>query len=69
MFDYYPLRSIRELPDGHFEAEMTYGSAEWMTRLVLGLGAVVTVTAPAELAADVRAAAMAALDAYEKLPQ
>jgi proteasome accessory factor C len=64
MFEYYPLRSVRELPDGHFEAEMTYGSPEWMTRLVLGLGDVVTVLAPAELAGAVRAAAVAALGAY-----
>ncbi len=64
MLEYYPLRSVRELPDGHFEAEMTYGSPEWMTRLVLGLGDLVTVLAPAELAGNVRAAAVAALGAY-----
>ncbi|AQA04964.1 protein pafC [Mycobacterium sp. MS1601] len=64
MFEYYPLRSLRELPDGYFEAEMTYGSPEWMTRLVLGLGDLVTVVAPAELASRVRAAAVAALGAY-----
>jgi proteasome accessory factor C len=64
MFEYYPLRSVRELPDGHFEAEMTYGSPEWMTRLVLGLGDVVTVLAPAELATQVHDAAVAALGAY-----
>ena len=66
MFDYYPLRLIRELPDGHFEAVMTYGAAEWMTRLVLGLGDVVTVLAPAELAAGVRAAATAAVAVYSE---
>jgi proteasome accessory factor C len=64
MFDYYPLRLVQELPDGRFQAEMTYGAAEWMTRLVLGLGDVVTVLAPADLAADVRAAAAAAVAAY-----
>lgn len=64
MLEYYPLRSVRELSDGHFEAEMTYGSPEWMTRLVLGLGDLVTVRAPAELADNVRAAAAAALGAY-----
>jgi proteasome accessory factor C len=66
MFDYYPLRLIRELPDGHVEAQMTYGAAEWMTRLVLGLGDVVTVLAPAELAAGVRAAAAAAVAVYSE---
>ena len=63
--DYYPLREVRELPDGHFEAEMTYGTEEWMTRLVLGLGDVVTVLAPVELADRVRTAAQAAVSAYQ----
>lgn len=64
MFEYYPLRLIRELPDGYCEAQMTYAAAEWMTRLVLGLGDVVTVLAPAELATDVRATAAAAVAVY-----
>ena len=37
MFDYYPMRVLRELPDGSCEAAMTYASDEWMTRLMLGL--------------------------------
>jgi proteasome accessory factor C len=64
MFDYYPLRVVRELPDGYCEAEMTYGTPEWMTRLVLGVGDLVTVLAPEELVEAVRAAATAALAAY-----
>lgn len=64
MFEYYPLRLLRELPDGYFEAEMTYGSLDWMARLVLGLGDVVRVLEPVELADAVRAAAVAALGAY-----
>lgn len=64
MFEYYPLRLIRELPNGYCEAQMTYAAAEWMARLVLGLGDVVTVLAPAELAADVRATAAAAVAVY-----
>ena len=38
MFDYYPLRVVRELPDGACEAAMTYASDDWMARFVLGFG-------------------------------
>ncbi len=37
MFEYYPMRELRELPDGSCEAVMTYASEDWMTRLVLGV--------------------------------
>ncbi len=62
--EYYPMRVLRELPDGHFEAAMTYASDEWMARLVLGFGAEVSVIEPLELAERVRRAAHAALGAY-----
>ncbi len=65
MFDYYPLRVIRELPNGACEAAMTYASDEWMTRFVLGFGSAVRVLAPESLAQRVREAATAALSAYE----
>jgi proteasome accessory factor C len=65
MFDYFPMRIMRELPDGSCEAEMTYASEEWMARLVLGFGAAVRVLAPASLAARLQTAAAAALQAYE----
>ena len=65
MFDYFPMRMVRELPDGSCEAEMTYASEEWMARLVLGFGAAVKVLAPSSLAAQVQSAATAALQAYE----
>jgi proteasome accessory factor C len=65
MFDYFPMRMVRELSDGSCEAEMTYASEEWMARLVLGFGAAVRVLAPASLAARVQSAAVAALRAYE----
>jgi proteasome accessory factor C len=65
MFDYFPMRTVRELSDGSCEAEMTYASEEWMSRLVLGFGAAVRVLAPASLAARVQNAAAAALRAYE----
>ncbi len=62
--EYYPMRVVRDVPDGSCEAEMTYASDEWMARLVLGFGSAVTVLAPAELADRVRASARAALGAY-----
>jgi proteasome accessory factor C len=64
MFDYYPLREIRELPDGACEAAMTYASDDWMTRFILGFGSAVRVLAPAPLAQRVRESAAAALNAY-----
>ncbi len=67
MFDYYPMRDVRELPDGSCEAVMTYASEDWMTRLVLGFGAGVQVIEPQSLAQRVRGAAAAALEAYQSL--
>jgi proteasome accessory factor C len=69
MLEYYPMRVLRELPDGYCEAAMTYASDEWMTRLVLGFGAAVTVLAPDSLAQRVRAAATAALESYTAAAQ
>jgi len=65
MFEYYPMRLLRELPDGYCEATMTYASEDWMGRLVLGLGSVVRVLAPESLAQRVRDAAAAALSSYQ----
>ncbi|MGB9227658.1 WYL domain-containing protein, partial [Mycobacterium sp.] len=67
MFEYYPMREVLELPDGSCEATMTYASEDWMTRLVLGFGSAVQVLAPESLAQRIRAAAVAALDAYQAL--
>lgn len=67
MFEYYPMREIRELADGSCEAAMTYASDEWMTRLVLGLGPTVRVLEPESLACRVRDAATAALELYRQL--
>jgi len=67
MFEYYPMRDVRELPDGSCEAAMTYASEDWMTRLVLGLGPAVQVLAPGALAQRVREAAAAAVTSYEAL--
>jgi proteasome accessory factor C len=65
MFDYYPLRVVRELADGAFEAAMTYASDEWMARFVLGFGSAVRVLEPQSLADRVRDFALSALQAYE----
>ncbi|MDT5090864.1 MAG: proteasome accessory factor [Mycobacterium sp.] len=65
MFDYFPMRLVRELPDGSCVAEMTYASEEWMARLVLGFGAAVRVLEPESLAQRVTSNAAAALEAYE----
>lgn len=68
VFDYFPLRVVRELADGSCEAAMTYASSDWMARFVLGFGAAVRVVEPRELAERVRASARAALAAYESSP-
>jgi proteasome accessory factor C len=65
MFDYYPLRVVRELADGACEAAMTFASDEWMARFVLGFGSAVRVLEPQSLADRVRDVAVAALEAYE----
>jgi proteasome accessory factor C len=64
MFDYYPLRVLREFDDGSCEAAMTYASDQWMARFVLGFGAAVRVLEPATLAEEIRRSAAAALEAY-----
>lgn len=64
MFEYYPMRLLRELPDGCCEAAMTYASDDWMTRLVLGVGSGLQVLAPDSLARRVREAATTALEVY-----
>jgi proteasome accessory factor C len=64
MFDYYPLRVLRELPDGACEAAMTYASDDWMARFVLGFGSAVRVLEPEPLARRVTESATAALRAY-----
>lgn len=68
VFEYYPMRDVRELPDGSYETVMTYASEEWMTRLVLGFGADVQVLEPESLARRVRDAATAALQSYQAVP-
>lgn len=68
MFDYYPLRLLREFPDGSCEAAMPYASDAWMARFVLGFGSAVRVREPRQLAERVRQSAEAALEAYRVGP-
>ncbi len=65
IFDYYPLRVLREHDDGSCEAAMTYASDDWMSRLVLGFGSAVRVLAPESLARRVAESARAALAVYD----
>ena len=67
MLEYFPMRVLRELPDGYCEAAMTFAAEEWMTRLILGFGPDVQVLAPASLVRSVQQAAAAALAAYADL--
>ncbi len=64
MLEYFPMRVLRELPDGRVEAAMTYAAEDWMARQLLGFGADVEVLGPDSLAGQVRAAANDALAAY-----
>jgi proteasome accessory factor C len=65
LLEYYPMREVRELPDGSCEAVMTYASDDWLARLVLGLGSGMQVLRPESVAQRVRDAAVAALRAYQ----
>ena len=67
MLEYFPMRVVAELPDGWFEATMTYAADDWMARQILGFGADVAVLAPKSLADEVRTAAANALAAYATL--
>jgi proteasome accessory factor C len=67
MLEYFPMRVLRELPDGYCEVAMTFAAEEWMTRLILGFGADVQVLKPESLVVSVHRAATAALAAYSEL--
>lgn len=62
--DFYPTESVVEAGDGTLEVSLRAADRSWVSRLVLGLGAAVTVVAPQDLAEEVRAMARAALAAY-----
>ncbi|MGQ0716271.1 MAG: helix-turn-helix transcriptional regulator [Pseudonocardiales bacterium] len=66
--EYYPIEELTESQGGAATVRMRYGDTGWMVRLVLGLGADVTVREPAELAAAVAQRARAALHRSSHLP-
>jgi len=49
---YYPMREVRELPDGALEAELTVADPRWLIRLLLRLAPHARVLSPHELADD-----------------
>lgn len=62
--DYYPCERVTEVaPD--LEIVLRVADRRWVRRLVLGLGTEVSVLEPAELAAEVRQEATAALAGYD----
>jgi len=65
--EYYPVDEVVELGDGTSRVRMRYADEAWMVRLLLGLGAEVTVLEPAPLAAALRRRASAALRRAEHL--
>jgi proteasome accessory factor C len=67
MLEYFPMRVLAELPDGHREVAMTYAAEEWLVRQILGFGADVGVLGPPALVERVRQAAAAAVAAYSDL--
>ncbi len=66
--EYYPVDEIVELGNGLSRIRMRYADEAWMVRLLLGLGAEVTVQDPPELAAALRRRAAAALERARHLP-
>ena len=67
MLEYFPMRVVAELPDGHREVAMTYAAEDWLVRQILGFGGDVEVLGPPALVERVGQAATEALAAYRAL--
>jgi proteasome accessory factor C len=67
MLEYFPMRVVAELPDGHREVAMTYAAEDWLVRQILGFGSDVVVLGPPALVERVRRSADEALAAYTAL--
>ncbi len=67
MLEYFPMRVVAELPDGHREVAMTYAAEDWLVRQILGFGSDVEVLGPPSLVERVRRSADEALAAYTAL--
>ncbi|WP_402465461.1 helix-turn-helix transcriptional regulator [Isoptericola aurantiacus] len=64
-----PVEDVTDLPDGSFEVTLRVTNPAWLRRLLLTNAPDVLAVTPAEVAADVAAAARAALDAYAAPPR
>jgi proteasome accessory factor C len=62
--DFYPCEEVEERGDGGLIVRLRVRDDAWVRRLALGLAGLGRVTEPAELAAEVRNAAIATLAAY-----
>jgi proteasome accessory factor C len=67
MLEYFPMRVVAELPDGHREVAMTYAAEDWLVRQILGFGSDVAVLGPPSVVERVRRSADEALAAYTAL--
>jgi proteasome accessory factor C len=67
MLEYFPMRVVAELPDGHREVAMTYAAEDWLVRQILGFGSDVAVLGPPAVVERVRRSADEALAAYTAL--
>jgi proteasome accessory factor C len=62
--EYYPCEEVTDTGGGDWLVSLRVTDLTWGRRLVLGLGPEVTVLSPPELVEEVRAHAVAALEAY-----
>jgi proteasome accessory factor C len=67
MLEYFPMRVVAELPDGHREVAMTYAAEDWLVRQILGFGSDVAVLGPPAVVERMRRSADEALAAYAAL--
>jgi proteasome accessory factor C len=65
--EYFPMRVVAELPDGHREVAMTYAAEDWLVRQILGFGSDVAVLGPPAVVERMRRSADEALAAYAAL--
>jgi len=63
--EYYPCESVDELGDGRLRVRLRTPDSRWVRRLALRLGENGRITRPADLAAQVRSDAAAALAQYD----
>lgn len=64
--DYYPVQEVQQLAGGALRLTLRYTDADWLLRLVLGLGAGAHIIAPAELDQQRVERARAAVAAYAR---